>query len=50
MIRAKFDTDTLAEGLASRVARLNEEQLNSLTALIFQWQKPADMLAWLDRK
>jgi hypothetical protein len=48
MIRAKFDAAALTEEVASRVARLNEEQLNSLTALIFQWQKPADMLAWLD--
>jgi hypothetical protein len=48
MIRAKFDKATLTEEVASRVAQLNEEQLNSLTALIFQWQKPADMLAWLD--
>jgi hypothetical protein len=48
IIRVKFDAATLTEEVASRVTRLNEEQLNSLTALIFQWPEPADMLAWLD--
>jgi hypothetical protein len=48
-VQAKFGDQPEIETILTRIAGLDETQLNAIAMEIFQWQTLADALAWLDR-
>jgi hypothetical protein len=49
LVQAKFGDQPEREAILTRMAGLDETQLNAIATEIFQWQTLADVLAWLDR-
>ena len=49
MVRSKFGVDVLTPATRDRLSKLNEQQLDELTAKIFNWQDASEMIAWLDK-
>jgi uncharacterized protein YktA (UPF0223 family) len=47
LVRAKFGVDALTEEVGDRLSKLNEQQLDELTAKIFEWQNFNEMISWL---
>jgi hypothetical protein len=48
-VQAKFGDQSEIETILTRIAGLDETQLNAIATEIFQWQTLADVVAWLDR-
>jgi hypothetical protein len=49
LVQAKFGDQPEIGTILTRMAGLDETQLNAIATEIFQWQTLADALAWLDR-
>jgi hypothetical protein len=49
LVQAKFGDQPEIETILTRMAGLDETQLNAIATEIFQWQTLADIVAWLDR-
>ena len=45
----EFGVDVLTPATRDRLSKLNEQQLDELTAKIFNWQDASEMIAWLDK-
>ncbi len=48
-VQAKFGDQPEIAAILTRMAGLDEVQLNAIATEIFQWQTLADVVAWLDQ-
>jgi hypothetical protein len=48
MVAVKFGSDVLTSEVINRLTKLTESQLDEFITKIFEWQKPGEMLVWLE--